>query len=167
MVSLPALRADWFSTMDLVRGYNQVPVLEKDKPKSTFCTSFGLFEFNHMPFGLYNTPSTFQSLMERMFGDQQGSSLLLYLDDIVVFSSSISQHLERLKVVLGRLEHEGLKTKLVKCPFFQKELKYLVHVISAQGVSRQFRSGGIQPVRLNYSCSWGLPAIIAVLFQDL
>ncbi len=86
--------AYWFSTMELVRGYNQVPVLEKDRPKSTFCTPFGLFEFNHMPFGLYNAPSTFQSLMERMFGDQQGSSLLLYLDDIV-FSSSISQHLER------------------------------------------------------------------------
>ncbi|RXN11634.1 Transposon Ty3-I Gag-Pol poly [Labeo rohita] len=73
--------------------------------------------------------------MERMFGDQQGSSLLLYLDDIVVFSSSVSQHLKRLEVVLGRLEREGLKAKLAKCAFFQKEVKYLGHVILAQGVS--------------------------------
>ncbi len=127
--------AGWFSTMDLVSGYNQVPVLEKDRPKTAFCTPFGLFEFNRMPFGLCNAPSAFQRLMERMFGDQQGSSLLLYLDDIVVFSSSVSQHLERMEVVLGRLEHEGLNAKLVKCAFFQKEVKYLGHLISAQGVS--------------------------------
>ncbi len=127
--------AGWFSTMDLVSGYSQVPVLEKDIPKTAFCTLFGLFEFNCMPFGLCNAPSTFQRLMERMFGDQEGSSLLLYLDDIVVFSSSVSQHLERLEVVLGRLEREGLKAKLVKCAFFQREVKYLGHVISAQGVS--------------------------------
>ncbi|KAL0180472.1 hypothetical protein M9458_022878, partial [Cirrhinus mrigala] len=127
--------AGWFSTMDLASGYNQVPVNEKDRPKTAFCTPFGLFEFNRMPFGLCNAPSTFQRLMERMFGDQQGSSLLLYLDDIVIFSSSVSQHLERLEVVLGRLEREGLKAKLAKCAFFQKEVKYLGHVISAQGVS--------------------------------
>lgn len=88
-----------------------------------------------MPFGLCNAPSTFQRLMERMFGDQQGSSLLLYLDDIVVFSSSVSQHLERLEVVLGCLEREGLKAKLAKCTLFQKKVQYLGQVISAQGVS--------------------------------
>ncbi len=73
-----------------------------------------------MPFGLCNTPSTFQRLMERMFGDQQGSSLLLYLDDIVVFSSSVSQHLARMEVVLGLLKCDGLKAKLVKCALLCK-----------------------------------------------
>lgn len=86
----------WFSTLDLDSGYNQVPVSEQDKPKTAFCTLFGLFEFNRMPFGLCNAPSTFQRLMQRMFGDQQGQSLLLYLDDIIVFSSSVKQHLQRL-----------------------------------------------------------------------
>lgn len=67
-----------------------------------------------MPFGLCNAPSTFQRLMQMIFGDQQCQSLLLYLDDIVVFSSTFTQHLEQLEVVLQRLQHEGLKAKLKK-----------------------------------------------------
>lgn len=79
--SLDALTgARWFSTLDLASGYNQVPVTEADRPKTAFCTPFGLFEWNRMPFGLCNAPSTFQRLMQRLFGDQQCQSLLLYLD---------------------------------------------------------------------------------------
>lgn len=134
--SLDALSgARWFSTIDLASGYNQVLVSEKDRPKTAFCTPFGLFEFNRMPFGLCNAPSTFQRLMQRMFCDQQGQSLLLYLDDIVVYSSSVEQHLQRLEMVLGRLQKEGLKAKLEKCAFFQQEVGYLGHVISSQGVA--------------------------------
>jgi len=87
-----------------------------------------------MPFGLCNAPSTFQCLMQRIFGDQQCQSLLLYLDEMVVFLSTV-QHLERLEVVLGRLQREGLKAKLSKCSFFQREVHYLGHVISDQGVA--------------------------------
>ena len=134
--SLDALSgAKWFSTMDLASGYNQVPVAEKDKMKTAFCTPFGLFEFNRMPFGLCNAPSTFQRLMERMFGAQHCQSLLLYLDDVVVFSSTVDEHLDRLGTVLNKLQQEGLKVKLTKCAFFQKEVKYLGHVISREGVS--------------------------------
>ncbi len=127
--------ACWFSTMDLASGYNQVPVAEGDKSKTAFCTPFGLFEWNRMPFGLCNAPSTFQRLMERLFGDQQCQSLLLYLDDIVVFSSSVDQHLARTEVVLSRLHNEGLKAKLSKCAFLKKEGHYLGHVLSSEGVS--------------------------------
>ncbi|KAL1268415.1 hypothetical protein QQF64_033778 [Cirrhinus molitorella] len=95
----------------------------------------GLSEWDRMPFGLCNAPSTFQCLMERVFEDQQCSLLLLYLDDIIVLSSSLSQHLERLEIVLSHLEREELKAKLGKRAFFQWEVRYLVHVISAQGVS--------------------------------
>lgn len=134
--SLDALTgASWFSTLDLASGYNQVPVTEKDKAKTAFCTPFGLFEWNRMPFGLCNAPSTFQRLMQRLFGDQQCQSLLLYLDDIVVFSTTVSQHLERLELVLNRLHSEGLKAKLSKCTFFQRKVKYLGHVVSDQGVA--------------------------------
>ncbi|KAI2653682.1 Retrovirus-related Pol polyprotein [Labeo rohita] len=125
----------WFSTLDLASGYNQVPVTEGDKAKTAFCTPFGLFEWNRMPFGLCNAPSTFQRLMERLFGDQRHQSLLLYLDDIVVFSSSVTQHLEWLEVVLGRLKLEGLKAKLEKCALFKQQVKYLGHVVSSQGVA--------------------------------
>lgn len=134
--SLDALSgARWFSTLDLAAGYNQVPVAEKDKMKTAFCTPFGLFEWNRMPFGLCNAPSTFQRLMERIFGDQHGQSWLLYLDDVVVFSSTVTEHMERLDAVLGRLQHEGLKAKLEKCSFFKPEVSYLGHIISREGVS--------------------------------
>lgn len=155
--SLDALSgARWFSTIDLASGYNQVPVLEKDRPKTAFCTPFGLFEFNRMPFGLCNAPSTFQRLMQRMFGDQQGQSLLLYLDDIVIYSSSVEQHLQRLEMVLGRLQKEGLKAKLEKCAFFQQEVGYLGHVISSQGVSTD-------PKKIEAVANWRRPSQVSEL----
>lgn len=134
--SLDALTgATFFSTLDLASGYNQVSMAEHDKAKTAFCTPFGLFEFNRMPFGLCNAPGTFQRLMERIFGDERFHSLLLYLDDIVVFSSDFKSHLQRLELVFERLKHHNLKLKLKKCSFFQSEVKYLGHVISAAGVS--------------------------------
>ncbi|XP_041853008.1 uncharacterized protein LOC121647552 [Melanotaenia boesemani] len=146
----------WFSTMDLTSGYNQVPVASADRPKTAFCTPFGLFEWNRMPFGLCNAPSTFQRLMQRIFGDQQCQSLLLYLNDIVVFSSTTDQHLERLRVVLERLQREGLKVKLNKCAFFQQEVRYLGHVISDQGVSTD-------PDKIEAVARWPLPATLPEL----
>lgn len=155
--SLDALTgARWFSTLDLASGYNQVPVTEADRPKTAFCTPFGLFEWNRMPFGLCNAPSTFQRLMQRLFGDQQCQSLLLYLDDIVVFSSTVEQHLERLEVVLGRLQEQGLKAKLNKCAFFQREVRYLGHVVSDQGVSTD-------PSKVEVVANWQPPATISDL----
>ena len=155
--SLDALTgARWFSTMDLASGYHQVPVAEADRPKTAFCTPFGLFEWNRMPFGLCNAPSTFQRLMQRVFGDQQCQSLLLYLDDIVVFSSTFQQHLERLEVVLQRLRHEGLKAKLSKCSFFQPEVRYLGHIISAEGVSTD-------PSKVEAVADWKAPTTILEL----
>ena len=155
--SLDALTgARWFSTMDLASGYNQVPVAEADRPKTAFCTPFGLFEWNRMPFGLCNAPSTFQRLMQRIFGDQQCQSLLLYLDDIVVFSSTFQQHLERLEVVLQRLKYESLKAKLSKCAFFQHEVRYLGHIISAKGVSTD-------PGKVEAVASWQPPTTILEL----
>ena len=117
---------------DLASGYNQVPVSEQDRPKTAFCSPFGLFEFNRMPFGLCNAPNTFQRLMQRMFGDQLCQCVLLYLD-IVIYSTSVEQHLQRLEMVLGRLHQEGLKVKFEKCAFFQQEVGYLGYVISSQG----------------------------------
>ncbi|KAL7853106.1 hypothetical protein SRHO_G00188910 [Serrasalmus rhombeus] len=155
--SLDALSgARWFSTLDLASGYNQVPVAEEDRAKTAFCTPFGLFEWNQMPFGLCNAPGTFQRLMERLFGDQQCQSLLLYLDDIVIFSSTVTQHLERLDLVLGRLQHEGLKAKLEKCFFFQREVSYLGHVISDQGVATD-------PSKIQAVAGWRTPSTVSEL----
>ena len=127
--------ARYFSTLDLASGYNQVPVAEDDRAKTAFCTPFGLFEYNRMPFGLCNAPGTFQRLMERIFGDQSFQTLLLYLDDVVVYASTFEQHLQRLELVFSRLRAHNLKLKLSKCHFFAREVRYLGHVISAAGVA--------------------------------
>lgn len=108
-----------------------------------------------MPFGLCNAPSTFQRLMQRIFGDQQCESLLLYLDDII-FSSTIEKHMERLQVVLKRMQQEGLKVKLSKCPFFQQEVHYLGHVISDQGVATD-------PRKIEAVSDWPLPTTLREL----
>lgn len=155
--SLDALTgAQWFSTLDLASGYNQVEMAEKDKIKTAFCTPFGLFEFNRMPFGLCNAPSTFQRLMERLFGDCRHQSVLLYLDDVIVFSSSVQQHLERLEEIFSRLDKEGLKVKLSKCQFFQRQVKYLGHVVSAEGVSTD-------PDKIAAVRDWKTPSNLAEL----
>ena len=127
--------AKYFSTLDLASGYNHVPVAEGDRAKTAFCTPFGLYEYNRMPFGLCNAPGTFQRLMERIFGDQSFQTLLLYLDDVVVYASSFEQHLRRLELVFERLRAHNLKLKLAKCHFFAQEVRYLGHVISADGVA--------------------------------
>ena len=155
--SLDALcGAKWFSTLDLASGYNQVPVAEGDKSKTAFCTPFGLFEFNRMPFGLCNAPSTFQRLMERMFGDQRFQTLLLYLDDIIVFSSTIEQQVERLEMVFTRLQQEGLKAKLEKCCFLQQQVSYLGHVVSKDGVSTD-------PAKISAVSEWRRPTNVKEL----
>ena len=136
--SLDALQgACFFSTMDLASGYHQVEVEEDDKPKTAFTTPFGLFEFNRMPFGLCSAPSTFQRLMTSGMNDLLFQILLVYLDDILVYSRTFQEHLERLRLVLMRLREMGLKLNPQKCKFGQKSVQYLGYTISAQGIETE------------------------------
>ena len=92
--------AQYFSTLDLKFGYWQVPIKESDKEKTTFRTSSGqLYEFNQLPFGLYNAPATFSRLMDCTLAGLAWNVCLYYLDDIIVFSSTWGEHLERLRAV--------------------------------------------------------------------
>ena len=104
-----------FSTLDLQSGCWQVPQSEDAKSKTAFATPFGLYEFNKMPFGLSNAPATFQRLMEVVLRGLTFEIALIYLDDIIVFASSMSQHLQRLRMVFQRLREAGLKLKPQKC----------------------------------------------------
>ncbi|PIK46429.1 hypothetical protein BSL78_16715 [Apostichopus japonicus] len=124
----------WFSTIDLLSGYHQVAMEEADKHKTSFTTPFGLYEYNRMPFGLSNAPGTFQRLMQACLHDQFFTSVLCYLDDILVFSKSFDDHLVNLQRVFDRLRQQGLKIKPSKCTFFQSEVKYLGHRVTADGV---------------------------------
>ncbi|PIK39980.1 hypothetical protein BSL78_23185 [Apostichopus japonicus] len=95
--SLDALEgAKWFSSLDLQSGYWQIEVAEKDIPKTAFTTPMGFYECNRMPFGLTNAPATFQRLMEHCVGDMNYKKCLVYLDDVIIFSQTFEEHLERL-----------------------------------------------------------------------
>ena len=110
--------AKYFSKLDLRSGYWQVEIKEEDKKKTAFLVgSLGCFEFHRMPFGLCNAPATFQRLMERCMGDLNLTDCLIYLDDIVIFSSPFEEHLDRLEAVFSRLKQHNLKLKASKCEF--------------------------------------------------
>lgn len=126
--------AKWFSVMDLKSGYYQVEMKEEDKPKTAFTCPLGFYEFNRMPQGVTNAPSTFQRLMEKCVGDLHLSEVLVFLDDIIVFSDTLEEHELRLMKVLHRLKDYGLKLSPGKCQFFRSSVKYLGHLVDAQGV---------------------------------
>ena len=133
--SLDALgHAQVFSSLDLTAGYFQVAVTEQDQEKTAVTTPFGLYQWTRMPFGLCNAPATFQCLMGAVPGDLAFKVLLVYLDDVLVFSRDFESHLEKLDLVLGRLREHGLKLKPQKCFLLRSEVKFLGHVVSAEGV---------------------------------
>ena len=123
-----------FTTLDLASGYWQVEIEDRDKEKTAFSTEKGHFEFNVMPFGLTNAPATFQRLMECVLAGLNGEQCLIYIDDIIVFSRTFSEHLDRLHKVFSKLEEAGLKLQTSKCHFAQKVVRYLGHEVSADGI---------------------------------
>ena len=118
-------KAQWFSTLDLASGYWQVEVEPADREKTAFATAHGLYQFRVMPFGLCNAPGTFQRLMEHVLAGLHWTSCLVYLDDIIIFSQTVSDHLQKLQEVLARLQKAGLKIKPSKCFLMQRSVHYL------------------------------------------
>ena len=127
--------AKWFSTLDLASGYWQVEMDPEDKPKTAFATpSHGLYQWLVMPFGLMNAPGTFERLIERIMKGLRFEILLVYLDDVIIFGSTFEESLDRLILVLQRLRDAKLKLKAKKCHLFQKEVIYLGHKVSGNGI---------------------------------
>ncbi|RXN16245.1 gypsy retrotransposon integrase 1 [Labeo rohita] len=124
----------FFSTMDLTSGYYNVPLEEEHKKYTAFSSPFGLHEYNRLPQGLSNSPATFMRMMMSVFGDENFSSVLCYLDDLMVFAPSQSVALQRLEMVLSRLSHHNLKLAPKKCCFLRRSVKFLGHIISEEGI---------------------------------
>ena len=121
--------------MDLTSGYNKISVADEDKKKTAFTTPFGLYEFNRMPFGLTNPPATFQRLMQHCFREEVFNIMLVFLDDIIVYSKSLQDHIDRLDKVFSILSKHGLKLKMPTCKFFQSSVKSLGNIVSKDGIS--------------------------------
>ncbi|CAF4468437.1 unnamed protein product, partial [Didymodactylos carnosus] len=133
--TLDALKgAKYFSTLDLSSGFWQVELDEGSKEKTAFVTHEGIFQFNVMPFGLTNAPATFQRLMDLVLRGLKWSCCMVYLDDVIIYSPTFEQHLKDIDDVLKRIKTSGLTLKPSKCFFCHQELKYLGHIVSAQGI---------------------------------
>lgn len=127
-------KCQYFTTLDLASGFHQIEIDPKDIQKTAFTVENGHFEFVRMPFGLKNAPSTFQRVMDNILLGIQNERCLVYMDDIIVYSATIHDHLSRLTDVFKRLRNANLKIQPDKCEFLRKEVAYLGHVITKDGV---------------------------------
>ena len=138
------------SSLDLQSGYWQNKMDEKDRPKTAFTLRHGLYEYLVMPFGLTIAPGTFQRCMEIVFWGLQWKSVVIFLDDLILFNDSFDSHLENLNEVLRRLTEAGLKLKPSKCHLLQKEVVFLGHVVSESGIKPD-------PSKIEAVVNWPIP----------
>lgn len=127
-------KCQYFTTLDLASGFHQIEMHEKDIEKTAFSTEHGHYEFLRMPFGLKNAPATFQRVMDNVLRGLQNEKVLVYLDDILIYSTSLQEHIEKLRLVFQRLRDTKFKIQLDKSEFLRKEVAYLGHVVTPNGV---------------------------------
>jgi hypothetical protein len=127
-------QSKYFSCKYMVMGYHQIEVAEQDRAVTAFSTKEGHWEYKRLPFGLKTTPATFQRMMNAVLSGLTGSRCFLYLDDVVVYARSLTEHYIKLREIFARIRANRLKLKPENCEFMRKEVNYLGHVISENGV---------------------------------
>ena len=142
--------AQFFSKIDLRSGYHQVRVREEDIPKTAFRTRYGHFEFQVMSFGLTNAPAVFMQLMNEVFRPYLDQFVVVFIDDILIYSRTREEHARHLEITLQTLRTHQLYAKLEKCEFWQEEVKFLGHVVTRQGVA-------VDPVKIDAVRQWSQP----------
>ena len=125
-------KSKYYTTLDLASGYWQIKVHANSQKKTAFVTHQGLFEFRVMPFGVMNVPAVFQRLMQRVLSGLRFVSV--YLDDVIVYSAMLEEHVSHLRIVFERLRTAGLKLKPTKCKFVCDKVEHLGHVITPAGL---------------------------------
>ena len=139
-----------FSKIDLRSGYHQLKVHREDVSKTAFRNGYGHYEFLVMPFGLTNAPASFIDLMNRVFGPYLGKFVIVFIDDIPIYSSSKEEHAEHLRIVLQALREHQLYAKFIKCQFWLDRVAFLGHVVSAEGIS-------VDPQKIEAIVDWKPP----------
>lgn len=143
-------KAQYFSVLDLASGFHQIEVDPKDIEKTAFNVDHGKYEFVRMPFGLKNAPATFQRLMDSVLRKHLGVRCFVYMDDIIIYSPNLQQHLEDIKKVLQTLREANLKIQCDKSEFLRKEVEFLGHAVTTEGVKPN-------PNKVKAIQSWPLP----------
>lgn len=152
--------ACYFFKLDLLSGYHQILVTPDDVPKTAFRTHDGHYEFLVMPSGLANAPSTFQATMNEIFKPHLRCFVLVFFDNILVYSPSWKTHLEHQEIVLQLLRQHHLVAKHSKCLFGQTTVDYLGHIISAQGLV-------VNPDKIKVIQNWQPPKTVKEVFLGL
>lgn len=127
-------RCQYFTTLDLASGFHQIEMATEDISKTAFNVENGHYEYVRMPFGLKNAPATFQRVMDNVLRGLQGEICLVYMDDIIVFSTSLQEHMVNLSKIFQRLRETGFKIQVDKCEFLKKEVDFLGHVVTPEGI---------------------------------
>jgi hypothetical protein len=143
-----------FSKIDLRSGYHQLKIQESDIPKTALRTRYGLYEYTVMPFGLTNAPAYFKYLMNKVFMEYLDRFIVVFIDDILIFSKMMEEHEEHLGLVLEKLRSNQLYAKFSNCEFWLTEVTFLGHVISAGGVS-------VDPGKVKDVLNWMPPTTVS------
>lgn len=150
------LGANFFTMLDMKSGYHQIRMVLEDEFKTAFKTHHGHYQFKVMPFGLTNAPATFQRLMNDILSPFLRKFVLVFLDDILIYSPTLESHVEHLAVVMSKLREHQLLLKQSKCSFAQHQLEYLGHIISDTGVATN-------PAKTTAMLNWPAPTTITEL----